>query len=68
MIKIDVVGKIVEGVDTGRLIKIQEVNGSYLILFLPDESHKSGSDVWIENFKVLEEAFAESKWKIEWES
>jgi hypothetical protein len=71
MIKINVLGKILEGDNEGWYLLVQkdfENTGGYLILISkdPDFASAEGCDYWVEKYHHLLEFFKESRWKIQW--
>ena len=68
-IKINTVGRIAEGVETGKFIKILDDSsstGGFLVLTSEDLEMKSGHDIWVENLECLNGLFREVKWIINW--
>ena len=68
-IKIESVGKIISGDDTGCWIMIEdgsENTGGYLIHQSDTPDFIEGCDDWVENYKALEGYFHESQWEIDW--
>ena len=70
-IKINVVGKILEGDTKDCYVLVQndfENTGGYLILISKDPNFASGDgcDYWVEKYDNLIGFFKESKWKIKW--
>ncbi|MCX4461195.1 hypothetical protein OOK58_00460 [Streptomyces sp. NBC_01728] len=70
MIRIGVLGKIVEGDEAGRFVFIKELPDdppSYLVLTAADENLKiSGGDEWVEDYPSLIDFFKEGEWVVEW--
>ena len=71
IIKINVIGKILEGDNESWYVLVQEDfknTGGYLILISkdPDFASTEGCDYWVEKFCNLRGFFEESKWKVHW--
>lgn len=71
IIKINVIGKIIEGDNKGWYVLIQEDfenTGGYLILISKDPSFQSGlgCDYWVEKYRNLVGFFNESRWQVHW--
>jgi len=71
IIKINVVGKILEGDNKGWHVLIKEdfeETGGYLIFISKDQKFNSreGCDYWVEKYDNIIGFFEESKWKIQW--
>ncbi|MET8443306.1 hypothetical protein ACN6LF_002401 [[Kitasatospora] papulosa] len=71
MIKINTIGRIISGEESGRFVKIQELPDdppSFLILTAADrEFHQEGGDAWVENKDSLQQYFTESHWVVNWD-
>lgn len=70
-IKINVIGKILEGDNKGWYVRVEEDfenTGGYLILVSERNDFLStqGYDYWVEKYENLIGFFQESKWQIEW--
>lgn len=71
-LKIDVIGKIVEGKAQNWFLLIKEDfedSGGYLILISKDPNmskYAEGYDYWAEDKDTLMEIFKEAKWNIQW--
>lgn len=71
IIKINVIGKILEGDNENWYVLIKEDfenTGGYLILISKDPDFISieGCDYWVEKYSNLRGFFDESNWKIQW--
>ena len=68
-IKINTLGKIIEGDNLGWYVKvIDDTNdtGGYFIYEFEDLDESIGFDTWLENINKVNGYFYESEWKIEW--
>ncbi len=69
-IKIETIGRIISGDETGFFVKIlddSENTGGFIILTSPSkEFNNTVYDNWVEKFDYLEEYFNESSWVIDW--
>lgn len=70
-IKINIIGKILEGDNKSWYLLVQEDfenTGGYLILISKDVDFSSGDgcDYWVEKYSDIIGFFEESKWKIQW--
>ena len=68
-IKIGKVGKIIEGDEAGKFVKVVDdsVNtGGFLILTADDIGFTRGFDNWVENESMLQRYFQEARWRVEW--
>ncbi|GIG80585.1 hypothetical protein [Planotetraspora kaengkrachanensis] len=70
MIRIGVLGRIMEGDEAGKFVLIKELPDappSYLVLTGADEEFKrSGGDEWVEDYPSLISFFQEARWVVEW--
>jgi hypothetical protein len=71
MIRVGVLGRIIEGDETGRFVFIKELPDdppSYLVLTAPDEEFKvAGGDEWVEDYSSLIPFFEEGQWVVDWQ-
>lgn len=68
-IKIDKVGQILSGDDSGYFVKIlddSENTGGYLVLVSESKLFDTGHDDWVQDIKSLRGYFDESSWTIDW--
>lgn len=68
-IKIGVIGKIVDGDETGSYVKVVDDasnTGGYLILTSTNPDMSDGFDNWVEDRKSLSRYFEESRWVVTW--
>lgn len=69
MIKIDIVGKVLNGFDIDKYIKIVddgENSDGFLVFISEEKSMTNCFDDWVENMEMLKKYFEESGWMIEW--
>lgn len=70
-IRIEVLGKIINGKDKNHLVKILDDKantGGFLILYSITNCLDDGFyDDWVENFESLKGYFNETDWVIEWQ-
>ena len=70
MIRIGVLGRIVEGDEAGRFVRIKELPDdppSYLVFTAADEEFKvAGGDEWVEDYASLIAFCEEGRWVVEW--
>ncbi|MFG3252141.1 hypothetical protein [Streptomyces sp. NPDC048172] len=70
MIRIDQIGHITAGLDSGKYVRVDELPDtppSYLILMAHDKDFERGcGDYWVEDHSALEQFFSESGWEISW--
>lgn len=70
VIRVGVLGQIVEGDEAGRFVFIKELPDdppSYLVLTAADENFKTfGGDEWVEDYSSLVDFFKEGGWIVEW--
>lgn len=70
-IKINKVGKIIQGDDQGNYIKIFEdpdTIGAFFILISRDQNMTNCFDDWVKDMDALQSYYVESNWIIEWVS
>ncbi|MBI3715847.1 MAG: hypothetical protein HY255_07630 [Betaproteobacteria bacterium] len=68
-IQIGKVGRILEGPDIGKYVKVIDdaVNtGGFLVLICANPDLSVGFDDWVENESGLQGYFEETGWRIEW--
>ena len=69
-IKVGVVGKVMDGKEVGRYVKViddESNTGGFLILTASSPKMQDGFDNWVENRQVLQLFFEEAGWIIEWD-
>jgi hypothetical protein len=70
-IKINNLGKIIQGDNKGWFIKIiddRKISGGFLILISPNKDFlEEAYDNWVLNYEELKNHFIESKWIIQWQ-
>lgn len=70
IVKINIIGKILQGDDKGSFIKILDDSkdtGGYLVLLSEQKTFETSFDDWLEDMSALKKYFQESKWVIAWE-
>lgn len=68
-IKIGVVGRVVEGDETGSYLKVVDDSantGGYLVLTSANVDMSDAFDNWVEDHESLSRYFAESRWVVNW--
>lgn len=68
-LRINTLGKIVAGTDSGCFLRIlddSENTGGFLVLTSKDPSMKDASDDWVRDARDLAAYLDESGWTIEW--
>lgn len=67
IIKLNTIGKILQGDNSGFYVKIvPDDNGSFLVLLKPSLETDEGFDDWVQSMELLDDYIVQSKWVIEW--
>lgn len=68
-IRLNTLGRIVEGDESGCFVRIlddSESTGGFLILTSIDRSFEDGFNDWVEDAEALDSYWSEAGWTIEW--